>query len=292
MNRDDSSRSEPRRPRDRRRRASPASTRRSASRREAKVTLLAKGPLRSSASYLAQGGVAAALGEDDDPAVHAEDTLARGGASAGRAPSPLSRRRRRRGSPTSSTWASSSIAELGLEGGHSRRRVVHAGGAETGRRDRATSSRSACSSHPRISVVEGERVVDLWTRGRPLRRRSHGEPTRSRRARRCSPPAARRRSGSGRRTRAARSATASRWPTARAPRSPTSSSCSSTRPRSSAPASCSARRCAARARCWSTTTATASPTSWRRATSSPARSERAAPRCSTCARSTAAASRP
>ena len=46
--------------------------------REARVTLLAKGPLRSSASYLAQGGVAAAIGEDDDPALHAEDTIEAG----------------------------------------------------------------------------------------------------------------------------------------------------------------------------------------------------------------------
>ena len=46
--------------------------------REAKVTLIAKGPLRTSASYLAQGGVAAALGEDDDPAEHAADTLEAG----------------------------------------------------------------------------------------------------------------------------------------------------------------------------------------------------------------------
>ena len=47
----------------------------------------------------------------------------------------------------------------------------------------------------------------------------------------------------------ARSARASRSPIAPAPRSPTSSSCSSTRRRSSTTASCSRRRCAARARC-------------------------------------------
>ena len=67
--------------------------------------------------------------------------------------------------------------------------------------------------------------------GRPLRRRRHRRRAIAR-ARRCSRPAATRRSGSGRRTRPARSATGSRSPTAPAPRSPTSSSSSSTRPRS------------------------------------------------------------
>ncbi|MEA2850012.1 MAG: L-aspartate oxidase, partial [Rhodospirillaceae bacterium] len=43
------------------------------------VILLAKTPLaQGAASAWAQGGVAAAVGEDDDPALHAADTLAAG----------------------------------------------------------------------------------------------------------------------------------------------------------------------------------------------------------------------
>src|SRR5262249_21505950 len=42
------------------------------------VVLLSKGPLLTSASYLAQGGVAAAVGGDDTPELHAEDTLRAG----------------------------------------------------------------------------------------------------------------------------------------------------------------------------------------------------------------------
>ena len=43
------------------------------------VILLAKTPIaRGAASTWAQGGVAAAVGEDDDPALHAADTLAAG----------------------------------------------------------------------------------------------------------------------------------------------------------------------------------------------------------------------
>ncbi len=44
----------------------------------ARVLVLSKGPLDSSASYLAQGGVAAAIGSDDSPELHRRDTLAAG----------------------------------------------------------------------------------------------------------------------------------------------------------------------------------------------------------------------
>src|SRR6266542_1186526 len=46
---------------------------------EADVVLLTKGSLFASNSFVAQGGVAAALGADDEPALHARDTLAAGG---------------------------------------------------------------------------------------------------------------------------------------------------------------------------------------------------------------------
>src|SRR6266571_2462083 len=45
---------------------------------EGDVLVLAKGPLLSSTSSLAQGGIAAAVGEDDTPSLHAEDTLRTG----------------------------------------------------------------------------------------------------------------------------------------------------------------------------------------------------------------------
>jgi L-aspartate oxidase len=44
----------------------------------ASVTVLAKGAVDSSNSWAAQGGVAAAIGPDDDPSLHAADTLAAG----------------------------------------------------------------------------------------------------------------------------------------------------------------------------------------------------------------------
>lgn len=128
---------------------------------EARVIVLSKGPLLASASYLAQGGVAAAVGEDDDPALHAEDTI-RAGRDLSR-PSAVS---------VLSSEAPARVAdlvdlgvefdpELGLEGGHSRRRVVHAGGVQTGQRIALVLAERVLR-HPSISVVEGERVVALW----------------------------------------------------------------------------------------------------------------------------------
>src|SRR5918998_608492 len=53
---------------------------------------------------------------------------------------------------------------LGLEGGHSRRRIIHAGGSATGRRIlRALSA--AAAAHPRITILEGERVSGLLEGG-------------------------------------------------------------------------------------------------------------------------------
>ena len=127
---------------------------------ETDVVLLTKGPLSTSASYLAQGGVAAAVGEGDSPEQHAVDTL-RAGRGLCR-PSAVE---------VLTDEAPARVAdlvdlgvrfddELGLEGGHSQRRVVHAGGAATG----AVIARVLAArvlEHPRIRVHEGERVVEL-----------------------------------------------------------------------------------------------------------------------------------
>ena len=45
---------------------------------EGRVLVLAKGPLLASTSLLAQGGIAAAVGADDTPSLHATDTLRTG----------------------------------------------------------------------------------------------------------------------------------------------------------------------------------------------------------------------
>jgi L-aspartate oxidase len=131
---------------------------------EADVLVLSKGPLRSSASYLAQGGVAAAVGADDSPALHCEDTLRAGrGLCRERAVSELVEEAPARVADLTALGVPFDT-ELGLEGGHSRRRVLHVAGAATGKEilrvlvDRVF-------EHPRIRVSEGESVRALSAAG-------------------------------------------------------------------------------------------------------------------------------
>jgi L-aspartate oxidase len=128
---------------------------------DADVLLLSSGPVFASNSYFAQGGVAAAVGDDDAPCLHAEDTVR-----AGRGLCRASAVR------TLTEQAPARIADLvelgvefdeglGREGGHSRRRVVHAGGAETGKAVARTLAARA-RAHPRIAIAEGEPALSLW----------------------------------------------------------------------------------------------------------------------------------
>ena len=137
-----------------------------AARQGADVTLISATPLAESSTYWAQGGLAAALAADDSPERHLEDTIAAGrGAvrtSAARvlcaeAPAAVedlmglgvrfdADRRGRLG--------------LGLEGGHSARRIVHAGGAATGRRLIRQLS-AIVAEDERIDVQEGRRATGL-----------------------------------------------------------------------------------------------------------------------------------
>ena len=99
---------------------------------EADVVLLTKGPLLISASYLAQGGVAAAIGVDDAPELHAEDTARAGrGLCSPAAVTALTQEAPARVADLVDLGVPFDD-DLGLEGGHSRRRVVHAEGAATG----------------------------------------------------------------------------------------------------------------------------------------------------------------
>jgi L-aspartate oxidase len=131
---------------------------------EADVVLISKGPLLSSASYLAQGGVAAAARPGDSPALHAEDTL--------RAGRGLSRPSAVRVLTEEAPARIVDLVDLGVdfedepgrEGGHSVARVFHSGGAATGK-EIARVLAERVRAHPRIRVSESERVVGLWTSG-------------------------------------------------------------------------------------------------------------------------------
>jgi L-aspartate oxidase len=125
----------------------------------ARVALVSRSPLAQTASFWAQGGIAAALADDDSPALHAADTIAAGRDTARESAvrvlcedSPSRVRDLERLGVRFDADRHGNLA-LGLEGGHSRRRVVHAGGAATGRR--ITRELSALAAvHDGIEVLE------------------------------------------------------------------------------------------------------------------------------------------
>ena len=137
-----------------------------AAREGAPVTLISATPLAESSTYWAQGGLAAAIAEDDSPERHLADTIAAGrGAvreSAARvlceeAPGALDDLIRLGVSFDADRhgWL-----VLGLEGGHSARRIVHAGGAATGQRLIRQLS-ALVAEDRRIEVLEGRRAIAL-----------------------------------------------------------------------------------------------------------------------------------
>jgi L-aspartate oxidase len=136
----------------------------------ASVCLISRKPLAESASFRAQGGLAAALEAGDSPEQHAADTIA-----AGRGlcrPSavqtlveeaPAAVRELRRRGVRFDTEPGGRLA-LGLEGGHTRRRIVHAGGSQTGREITGKLAALAADEAP-ICVREQTSAVALWSDG-------------------------------------------------------------------------------------------------------------------------------
>jgi L-aspartate oxidase len=138
-----------------------------AARQGADVALISATPLARTASYWAQGGLAAALAADDSFELHLRDTeragrgLVRPSAAeilVGEAPGCV------RDLQTLGVRFDADRfgrLALGLEGGHSVRRVVHAGGSATGRRVVRQLSALAAED-ARIAVLEEARAQALW----------------------------------------------------------------------------------------------------------------------------------
>jgi L-aspartate oxidase len=132
----------------------------------ARVALVSRSPLAQTASYWAQGGIAAALADDDSPGLHAADTVAAARNAARESAvkvlceeSPERVRDLERLGVRFDADRRGNLA-LGLEGGHSRRRIVHAGGAATGRR--ITRQLSALAAmHERVEVLEPAAATSL-----------------------------------------------------------------------------------------------------------------------------------
>jgi len=132
----------------------------------ARVALISATPLAESSSYWAQGGLAAALVLDDSPERHLQDTLVTGRGTV------------RRSAAEALTQEAPAIVRdlerlgvhfdadrrgrlaLGLEGGHSIRRIAHAGGAATGRRVSRQLS-AVAATNERITVLEDHRATAI-----------------------------------------------------------------------------------------------------------------------------------
>ncbi|HLI15199.1 MAG TPA: L-aspartate oxidase [Acidimicrobiales bacterium] len=134
-----------------------------------RVGLLTKGSLGTSTTEWAQGGIAAALGEDDSAELHLADTVAAGaGLCDEDAARVLASEGPRRVEELVALGAvldrgAGGSLERSLEGGHSRRRVVHAGGAATGAEvERALVG--ALRSSP-VELLERTFALDLLVEG-------------------------------------------------------------------------------------------------------------------------------
>jgi L-aspartate oxidase len=137
-----------------------------AAREGARVALLSAAALAQTASYWAQGGLAAALAADDTPDLHLADTERAGRGAV-----------RRSAAQALVSEAPECVRDLealgfhfdadrrgrlalGLEGGHSVRRIVHAGGSATGRRLLRELS-ALVVAHEHVQVIEGARMSGL-----------------------------------------------------------------------------------------------------------------------------------
>ena len=133
----------------------------------ARVVLVSATPLARTASYWAQGGIAAALAPDDSPDLHRHDTEVAGrGLVRPSAAAVLCREAARIVADLERLGVVFDLdpdggLALGLEGGHSKRRVVHAGGSATGRRVVRQLS-ALVAEDPHIHVLEQARAATVW----------------------------------------------------------------------------------------------------------------------------------
>lgn len=129
------------------------------------VVLITKGKIRESNSYNAQGGIAAVTSIEDDPDIHKTDTLiaGRGLCEEGTVDilvneGPL--RIKELIAEGMRFDQENGMLALGLEGGHHRRRILHAGGDSTGRMITEFLI-SKVQSRENITLLEEIIVLDL-----------------------------------------------------------------------------------------------------------------------------------
>jgi L-aspartate oxidase len=135
------------------------------------VIVLAKSPLQTeSSSAWAQGGIAAAVGPDDDPALHLADTLAAGD---GLCDIEVARRVTAAGPQAIETLLrygvdfdrdEHGVLRVGLEAAHWRRRIVHATGDGAGK-EIMRALAEAVRRTPSITVLENTEARRLLLTG-------------------------------------------------------------------------------------------------------------------------------
>jgi L-aspartate oxidase len=133
------------------------------------VLLLTKRSLFDSATAYAQGGIAAALGAGDSPALHRRDTLAAGAALCDAAAVQVlveegpARVRELQTAGAHFDLDPAGHLQLGREAAHSQNRIVHAHGDQTGA-EVARTLVARVRATPRIRVLEKARVLNLIVR--------------------------------------------------------------------------------------------------------------------------------
>ena len=133
-------------------------------------TLVTKTALGAGASRLAQGGIAAALGLDDTPSLHANDTVAVGGGLSNPhvagvvADAAVERIEWLTHLGARFDTGDNGTVALGREAGHGQRRIVHADGDATGAEVMRTLV-AAVANRPDIVVRERTAAIDLVRRG-------------------------------------------------------------------------------------------------------------------------------
>jgi L-aspartate oxidase len=133
---------------------------------EGEVMVVTKRSLFDSATAYAQGGIAAALGAGDSPELHRQDTLAAGAALCdAEAVEVLVEEGPTRVRELATAGARFDLEpggnfKLGKEAAHSRRRIVHAHGDQTGAEVARTLIKRVKES-AKIEVLEKTRILDL-----------------------------------------------------------------------------------------------------------------------------------
>jgi len=128
------------------------------------VAIVTKSELDTSNSYYAQGGIAAAITDDDSPEQHLKDTLSAGRGLCDKDAVEILVNEGRDRVREIIDWGMefdkiNGEYLLGLEGGHSKRRILHAGGDATGKELtcfilKKVKKQASISSYEYISVVK------------------------------------------------------------------------------------------------------------------------------------------